>query len=116
LQTRECRHYIYRKQPKVLGEILIKGMPLGAIKDFPYEIKKTEISAGDTLLLLSDGLTELQNEHKEQYGYNRIKDSFEKVAEQESEEIIDYLTTEGSRWNDNKEPDDDVTFVVIIFK
>ncbi len=88
--------FIYRKQSKVIEEILIKGMPLGAIKDFPYEIRKTEITAGDNLLLLSDGLPELQNEMNEHYGYTRVKESFEKAAK--------------------KEPDDDVTFVVIKIK
>jgi serine phosphatase RsbU (regulator of sigma subunit) len=108
--------FIYRKKTKSVEEIMLKGMPLGAIKDFPYEIKETEISSGDTLLLLSDGLPELQNAHKEQYGYPRIKDSFEIVAEKESEEIINYYKNESSKWASGNDPDDDVTFVVIKVK
>lgn len=105
--------YIYRKQSKVIEEILIKGMPLGAIKDFPYETRETEITSGDTLLLLSDGLPELQNEMNEHYGYGRVKDAFEKTAEKESEEIINYFKNESSKWINGNDPDDDVTFVVI---
>ena len=108
--------YIYRKQSKVIEEILIKGMPLGAIKDFPYEIRETEISSGDTFLLLSDGLPELQNELNEHYGYGRVKEAFEKTAEKEPEEIINYLKNETSKWINGKDPDDDVTFVVIKVK
>ncbi len=65
--------FIYRKQSKQVEEILLKGMPLGAIKNFPYEIKETEISSGDTLLLLSDGFPELKNENGELYSYMRVK-------------------------------------------
>lgn len=108
--------YIYRKRLGLVEEIMINGMPFGAINDFPYEIRETEISAGDTLLLLSDGFPELQNEHDEQYGYARLKESFKSVAEKDPENIIAYLKNEGNRWSDNKEPDDDVTFVVIKVK
>ena len=102
----------------ILGPIekLIKGMPLGAIKDFPYEIRETEITPGDTLLLLSDGLPELQNELNEHYGYGRVKEAFEKTAEKEPEEIINYFKNESSKWVNGKDPDDDVTFVVIKVK
>ena len=108
--------FIYRKQSRVIEEILINGMPLVAIKDFPYETKAIEIAQGDTLLLLSDGLPELQNEMNEHYGYGRVKDAFEKSAEKEAEEIINYFKNESSKWIKDKDPDDDVTFVVIKVK
>ncbi len=108
--------FIYRKQSKQVEEILLKGMPLGAMKNFPYEIRETEISAGDTLLLFSDGLPELKNENEELFGYNRVNKSFKSVAENQPEEIISYLKEEAARWLNDKEPDDDVTFVVIKVK
>ncbi len=95
---------------------MLNGLPLGAMKNFPYEIKETEISAGDTLLLLSDGFPELKNETGEQYNYSRVRKAFESAAEKQPEEIISYLKEEGSRWVNDKDPDDDVTFVVIKIK
>ena len=50
------------------------------------------------------------------YGYKRARNSFEEVAVQEPERIIEYLKNEGTRWSNNKDPDDDVTFVVIKVK
>ena len=108
--------FIYRKNTNEVEELMLKGMPLGAMKNFPYEIRETEISSGDTLLLLSDGFPELKNETGEQYNYSRVNKSFESVAEKQPEEIINYLKEEGSRWVKDKEPDDDVTFVVIKIK
>ena len=108
--------FIYRKQSKQVEELMLKGMPLGAIKNFPYEIRKTDLSSGDTILLLSDGLPELKNENEELFSYNRVNETFKSVAEKQPEEIISYLKEEGSRWVNDKEPDDDVTFVVIKVK
>ena len=75
-----------------------------------------KLFTGDTILLVSDGFPELNNKHNEMFGYKRAKNSFEEVAEKIPEEIISYLKSEGNRWTDNKEPDDDVTFVVIKVK
>ena len=108
--------FIYRKQSKQVEEILLKGMPLGAIKNFPYEIIKTDLSPGDTLLLLSDGFPELKNESNSQYGYERVKESFSQAVEKQPEQIINHLKEEGSKWVNDKDPDDDVTFVVIKVK
>jgi sigma-B regulation protein RsbU (phosphoserine phosphatase) len=94
----------------------MEGMPLGTMDNFPYELKEMELFKGDTILLLSDGYPELNNQDNEMFGYKRARNSFEEVAEKEPEKIIDYLKNEGSRWSENKEPDDDVTFVVIKVK
>jgi len=108
--------YIYKKQSKDVEEIMISGMPLGAIKDFPYQIREIEISSGDTILLLSDGLPELKNSKDEHYGYGRVKDEFKSVAEKRSDEIVGYLKNSAAKWVNGIEPDDDVTFVVIKIK
>ena len=108
--------YIFRRENRVIEEHLMKGMPLGTMEDFPYELKEMDLFKGDTLLLMSDGFPELQSDKNEIFGYRRAKNSFEEVAEKEPEEIISYLKEEGSRWANDKEPDDDVTFVVIKVK
>jgi len=105
--------YIFRKENHVIEEHLMKGMPLGSMDSFPYELKELNLLKGDTLFLMSDGYPELQSDQNEIFGYRRAKNSFEEVAEKEPEEIISYLKEEGSRWSNDKEPDDDVTFVVI---
>jgi serine phosphatase RsbU (regulator of sigma subunit)/ligand-binding sensor domain-containing protein len=108
--------YLFRNKNRIIEEHLMKGMPLGTMDNFPYELKEMELFKGDTLLLMSDGFPELQNENNEIYGYKRARNSFEEVAEKDPEEIISYLKEEGSRWVNDNNPDDDVTFVVIKVK
>ena len=108
--------FIYRKKNREVEEMMLHGMPLGAMKNFPYEIKETELSSGDTLLLLSDGLPELKNEKNEQYDYARVKEEFKSAAEKSPNEIVEYLKNSASQWMNGIEPDDDVTLVVIKVK
>lgn len=108
--------YIYRGESGKIEEFQFEGMPLGTMENFPYQLKKTELFKGDTLLVMSDGFPELINEHNVSYGYKRARNSFEEVAEKEPEAIISYLKEAGSRWMNDQDPDDDVTFVVIKMK
>jgi len=89
---------------------------LGTMEKFPYEIKDTTLKAGDTILLMSDGLPELENAEGKMYGYKKIRNSFEDIADKSPEEIVSYLKNEGAGWVNNADPDDDVTFVVIKVK
>ena len=107
---------LFRNDNKVIEEIALKGMPLGAVSDFPYQTQSTELFVGDTLLLLSDGLPELFNKEKEMFGYERITTEYEKVAGQTPEEIIEHMKTAGSKWVGSAEPADDITFVVLKVK
>jgi len=107
---------LYRGENKKVEEIILKGMPLGAVRDFPYQIKTTELKSGDTLLLLSDGLPELFDSEKEMFGYDRVTTEYEKVASNNANEIIEHLKNVGTEWLKGNDPDDDVTFVVIKVK
>jgi serine phosphatase RsbU (regulator of sigma subunit) len=107
---------IYRKKNRAIEEIFMKGMPLGAMNNFPYTLKETHLETGDTILLLSDGLPELPNNNNEIFGYDRTKTEFHAVGNKEPEEIVDHLKNSASQWVADQEPDDDITFVVIKVK
>ncbi|NIR65707.1 MAG: SpoIIE family protein phosphatase, partial [Aliifodinibius sp.] len=53
-------------------EIKIKGMPLGSVESFPYQIVETELNDGDVVLMMTDGLAELFNKEKKFFGMERI--------------------------------------------
>jgi sigma-B regulation protein RsbU (phosphoserine phosphatase) len=107
---------LYRNKTKSVEEIILKGMPLGAYQDFPYELRELDIFPGDTLFLMSDGLPELFNRKKEMFGYERVMEIYKSSASKNPEEIIQELKNAGTAWTSNEAPDDDVTFVVIKIK
>ena len=107
---------IYRKNEKLVEEIVSNGMPLGAMVNFPYKLEETKVKTGDTIFLMSDGFPELMNEKKGMYGYEKVKSDFLTIAEKSPNEIIEALKNSASNWVDGNDPDDDVTFVVIKVK
>ncbi len=108
--------YIYRQRTRRVDEIVLKGMPLGAFDDFSYEDKKVQLEAGDSILLLSDGLPELFNDEKEMFDYHRVKDTFEEIGHENPEQIIDYFIEVAEQWRNGRVQNDDVTFVVLKVK
>ncbi len=108
--------FIYKRDSQSVEEHVMKGMPLGTFSDFPYSLVESSIQSGDTILLMSDGFPELMNEEKEMYGYKRTRNLFEQVSDESPEKIIEKLKDASSEWVNDKDPDDDVTFVVIKVK
>jgi serine phosphatase RsbU (regulator of sigma subunit) len=66
--------------------------------------------------MTSDGFTEMMNDDKELFGYKRTRNLFEENVDKDPAEIIEALKDEGAKWKNDKDTDDDVTFVVIKVK
>lgn len=108
--------FYYSKQKNEVEEIIIQGMPLGAMRKFPYKIVEKEIRSGDTILLLTDGLPEQMNPNEEMFDYPRVKKHFNEIIENTPQRIIEKLVESGDNWMDGRIQDDDITFVVIRIK
>lgn len=105
--------YLYNSKSKKTEEILIRGLPLGGLKNETFDIQKRDFKKGDVLVMLSDGLPEAENSHGELYDYDRVLNLITKFSQNSSEEIRDKLISEVDRWLEGGVPDDDVTIVVI---
>ena len=105
--------YIFHNEAHQVEEVLLKGMPLGAFPDFPYQNCSKTLAVGDTLLLLSDGLAEIFNDQNEIIDYPRIRKAFEEIGHLQANEIVSRLRQLVIEWRNGRELHDDVTFVVI---
>jgi sigma-B regulation protein RsbU (phosphoserine phosphatase) len=105
--------YYYSKEDKCTEEIMIKGMPLGAMRKYNYKTVEKEVKSGDTVLLLTDGLPEQMNRNEEMFDYSRVKDCFSKFAEESPDEIISNLVKQGDEWMNGAIQADDISFVVL---
>ena len=103
---------IYRGADGRVEELEVKGMPLGAFEQFPYQQREVQLREGDTVLLMSDGFPELFNAEGEMLGYARAKSLFGKIAGGAPSEVVRQLKQEVAAWSGGP-PKDDVTFVVI---
>ena len=105
--------YLFHQTTGKAEEITLKGMPLGAFADYPYQRTEKTLQEGDSLLLLSDGLAEVFNDQNEIFDYPRVKTTFEKIGHLPAEEIIRQLQMVAKEWRNGRELHDDITFVVL---
>jgi serine phosphatase RsbU (regulator of sigma subunit) len=108
--------YYHHKENNEVEEIIIQGMPLGAMRNASYKIMHKELKSGDTILLLTDGLPEQMNGMEEMFDYSRVKKHFNDIVENSPNKIIEKLVEAGDSWMNGKVQDDDITFVVIRVK
>lgn len=90
----------------------LKGMPLGAFRDFPYQEAKLTLHPGDAVVLMSDGLMELFNAEREMLGVKRIIEAF-KQAHGSADDVVSRLRDAADDWRGAARQEDDVTVVVL---
>ena len=105
--------FYYTKSEGETEEILIPGIPLGAMKKSSYKLVEKELRSGDTLLLFTDGFPEQTNSNNEMLNYARAKNHFNNVAENSPDEIIKSLVKKADEWMSGKLQTDDITFIAI---
>lgn len=108
--------FYHHKETNQVEEIIIKGMPLGAMRNASYNTVEMELKVGDTILLLTDGLPEQMNPNEEMFDYSRVKSHFNEIIDYSPNTIIEKLVEAGDNWMNGRVQDDDITFVVIKIK
>jgi serine phosphatase RsbU (regulator of sigma subunit) len=107
---------LYRAATGKAEEVLLEGMPLGYMALAEYEEREFELSKGDTILLMSDGLPERMNGEDEWLDYPKTLEAFQSVGDKTPDEIIEHMVSVGAEWAKGRENDDDESFVCLKFK
>jgi sigma-B regulation protein RsbU (phosphoserine phosphatase) len=104
---------IYRADESRVEEVLVAGMPLGGIADFPYRVETVRLERGDVVLLMSDGLPEAHDAAGATLGYERPQAMLSEWGNLDPQEIVERLTRAAREWGGGSAVPDDVTFVVV---
>jgi hypothetical protein len=107
---------IYHAQTKQIEDVAIRAMPLGGFSKSAYVQQELTLSAGDTVVLMSDGFPEMFNEAGEMLADETAKNVLAEVAHELPQEIINRFVEVGETWAGTRPPVDDVTFVVLKVK
>ena len=94
-------------------EILIKGLPLGGLKEEHFDSITRSFNAGDIIIQLSDGLPEAPNLAGEMYDYERLRLLIEDNGQKTAQGMIDALMASVDEWLQGQHNPDDITLVVI---
>ena len=104
--------YLYRPGRGV-EEVLLPGLPLGALQQAKYTLKVLEFHRGDVLLQISDGLPERLGPHGSMLGYDAIAECLGANGDRSAQEILDALLKLQRDWAGSEPPSDDITALVL---
>ncbi len=88
------------------------GIPLGIMPDSKYETGERILRPGDLLVLYSDGITEAGLSNGEEFGEKRLIALLTSLRDKPLQEIQSSILQAVRAWS-GKEPEDDVTLVVV---
>jgi len=107
---------IFRAATKEIEDIALKGMPLGAVKNFPYHHQQVQLFPGDTIILMSDGFLERFNDSLETMDFDHVNEIIKEIGDQSPQQIIEDLEKASETWANGYPQNDDMTFVVVKVK
>ena len=107
-------HYNYKDD--ATERITLKGLPLGSGVDYPYAGREVELENNDFLLFMSDGLTELFNSKRDMLGIEQIEQVLKGAGDMKAADIVNLLSRTVENWSGGKEPEDDITFLVLKYQ
>ncbi|MDZ7757652.1 PP2C family protein-serine/threonine phosphatase [Rhodohalobacter sp.] len=103
----------YSRKSNSVEQIVLKGLPLGGNVNFPYQTKELQLDRGDVLLLMSDGLMELFNQDRDILGMEKIEQVLLNSVDFSSADIIQQVNHLAETWTGGKDPEDDITLMVL---
>jgi adenylate cyclase len=93
------------------------GPPLCTIEDFPYGETTFTLAPGDTLCMVTDGITEAMNQRGELFGTARLTGLIERLEREAGEiapqRLVTAIRQDVTRFCDGAEPADDLTILAV---
>jgi len=104
---------LYDPDTGQFDELKGHGLALGVDYTFEYDEFNRTLSPGQIVLIGTDGIWEMHNEAGEMFGKDRVKEIIQTNTSLTAKEIIAAISDSLNRFRGNRQPEDDVTMVVI---
>lgn len=106
---------IYSPETDDFSELKGRGIALGVDEDWEYETFSAEVSAGQIMILTSDGIFEAHNAQGEMYGKDRLKEVIRTMRHLRAGELGRKIIDAVSNFRGEVPQEDDITLVIITF-
>jgi sigma-B regulation protein RsbU (phosphoserine phosphatase) len=90
------------------------GLPLGIRREAAYEHGETALTAGDVLVIFTDGVVEAEDEHAEEYGEARLIAELKTVPHAVASEILKRIMNSVDTFVGATRQSDDITCLVMV--
>ncbi|PKL18075.1 MAG: hypothetical protein CVV49_07750 [Spirochaetae bacterium HGW-Spirochaetae-5] len=104
--------FCYRADRKVCTRTTLDGVPIGIMEEVDYKQAKIKFNPGDMIVLYTDGITEMRNEHREEYGLGRLHKLMLDNNEMNANDFLDLLINDVEIFRGETPPHDDTTALV----
>jgi len=108
--------YILNKDGVVTELAQSHGLPLGLYPDKSYSSAKIQLNANDTLVLYTDGVTEMLNENHVQYGNKQLVENLKSLSGQGPKEMVERLEKSFKMYMGHAPQTDDITMLILNYK
>ena len=94
-------------------QIELPGVPLGSFPGSTYDEIVLDLRPGDVFVFCSDGVTEAQDAHFNEFGADRLLAIVDRLYDQPAQAIVDAIFEEVHAFRGECPPNDDTTAVVV---
>lgn len=105
--------FILKQDGSIIELKQAHGLPLGLYPDKKYSDSKITLKKGDSIILFTDGVTELQDINRLQFGVERFKESVSQLSGLKSEEMIKRIEKSLNLFKGEVEQNDDLSLLII---
>ncbi len=105
--------FCYRASRDACTVTKLDDVPIGIMEDVKYKQAKVKLNPGDLVVLYSDGITEMRNEDRDEYGRLRLQNLIISNNRLNASEIVDKIVSDVDVFRGNVQPHDDMTTLVL---
>lgn len=104
---------VLRRASGSLERLQTGGVPLGLMRDTPFESQQISLQPGDLLIIFTDGLVEAENGSEEEYGEGRMFQTINGAYSKTAAQILQDLIASADLFTASAPQHDDITCLVL---
>ncbi|MBS9775588.1 MAG: PP2C family protein-serine/threonine phosphatase [Fusobacterium sp.] len=104
---------IYKKETNKIEVCGTKGVAIGFIENYNYKEENIDFKNGDIAIFYTDGIIEAENNKKELFGIERLKETILNNSNCNVNELKEKILEAINNFRGEKEQNDDITFLIL---
>lgn len=105
--------FCYRAELKACTNTSLDGVPIGIMEDVDYKQAKVKFNPGDMVFVYSDGITEMRNADKDEYGLDRVHRFILDYNHLNAKDFVEKIVDDVEQFRGDVPPHDDMTVLVL---
>ncbi len=108
--------YILNDKGKLLKLSDSHGLPLGLYFDKEYDETKIQLKEGNSIIVYTDGVTELQDDNNLQYGNQKLEENLQNMAGLTPKEMVGKIEKSLDLFIGETKQSDDISILILKYK